>query len=175
MSRYQGKPARGKLARGKLALLGACLLLMGSAEAAVTVNFVNPDKFSDLPRAPWQREQALDDFSKHFKTLGESLRPDQDMVIDVLDIDLAGREQPSRFGSDEIRVMHGGADWPRMQLRYTLTESGRTLASGEAQLQDQNYNTRINSYPSDARWPHEFQMIDDWWHKTIEPLERAGR
>lgn len=163
------------MSQGKLALLGACLLLMGSAHAAVTVNYVDPDKFSDLPRAPWQRQQALDDFTKHFQTLGNELRPDQDLTIDVLDIDLAGREQPNRFGGDEIRVMHGGADWPRMRLRYTLSEHGTTVASGEAQLADQNYSTRINSYPSDARWPYEFQMIDDWWQKTIAPRERAGR
>jgi len=161
--------------RGKFALLSACLLLAGSASAAVTVNYVQPDKFSDMPRAPYQRQPALDDFAEHFRQLGETLRADQDLTIDVLDINLAGREEPNRFGGDEIRVMHGGADWPRMQLRYTLTDHGRTVASGEAQLADQNYATRINSYPGDARWPHEKQMIDDWWRKTIVPLVKPGR
>lgn len=156
--------------RKHIALAVAGLLLAGAAHAGVTVNFVHADGFSDLPHAPRQRQQALDDFAAHFRQLGEGLRPDQELVIDVLDIDVAGRMEPNRAGGDEIRVVHGGAEWPRMQLRYTLTEHGRTLASGEARLADQNFATRVNNYPSDARWPYEMQMIDDWWRKTIAPL-----
>jgi hypothetical protein len=158
------------LYRKQTVLAAACLLLAGAARAAVSVDYVHPETFSDLPRAPYQRQQALDDVAEHFRKLGEGLRPGQDLAIEVLDIDLAGREEPNRFGGDELRVMHGGADWPRMRLRYTLSEQGRTIASGEAQLADQNYAVRINSYPSDARWPHEMQMIDEWWRKTIAPL-----
>jgi hypothetical protein len=158
------------LDRKQTVLAAACLLLAGAARAAVSVDYVHPETFSDLPRAPYQRQQALDDVAEHFRKLGEGLRPGQDLAIEVLDIDLAGREEPNRFGGDELRVMHGGADWPRMRLRYTLSENGRTIASGEAQLADQNYAIRINSYPSDARWPHEMQMIDEWWRKTIAPL-----
>lgn len=154
----------------KLALAAAGLLLTGSARAEVTVNFIHAEQFSDLPRASWQREQALDDFADHFRELGKNLRPDQDLAIDVLDIDLAGRQEPNRFGGDEIRVIRGGAEWPRMRLHYTLSQQGQAVASGDAQLADQNFTTRINSYPSDARWPYEFQMIDDWWRKTIAPL-----
>ena len=161
--------------QAKLVLLGACLLLAGSVQAGVTVNFVRPDQFSDLPHAPDQRQQALDDFAEHFRRLGEGLRPGQDLVIDVLDIDVAGREEPSRFGGDEIRVMRSGAEWPRMQLHYTLSENGRTLASGDAELADQNYRTRVSRYPNDARWPYEMQMIDDWWRRTIAPLGGGGR
>lgn len=168
MLRYQGK-------QGQLALLGACLLMAGSARAGVIVNYVHPEEFSDLPRAPYQREQALDDFAAHFKDLGKALRPDQELSIDVLDIDLAGREQPNRFGSDEIRIMNGGADWPRMRLHYALSEHGKVVASGDAQLSDKGYAEHINGYPHDARWPYEMQMIDAWWRKTIVPLAQAGR
>ena len=161
--------------QARYALAGACLLLAGGARAAVTVDYVHAEEFSDMPRAPYQRQQALDDFAEHFRKLGASLRPGEDLAIEVLDIDLAGREEPNRFGGDEIRVIRGGADWPRMRLRYTLSGQGRTIASGEAQLADQNYRTRINSYPSDARWPYEKQMIDEWWRKTILPVEKAGR
>jgi hypothetical protein len=158
-----------------IVVTAAGLLLAGSAGAAVTVNYVHPEQFSDLPRAPYQRELALDDFAEHFRKLGADLRPDQDLTIDVLDIDLAGREQPNGFGSDEIRIMHGGADWPRMHLRYALSERGKVVASGEAQLSDKSYADHINGYPRDARWPHEMQMIDDWWRKTIVPLRTAAR
>lgn len=46
--------------------------------------------------------------------------------------------------------MNGGADWPRMRLRYALSQH-------------------------DTRWPYEMQMIDAWWRKTIAPLAQAGR
>jgi hypothetical protein len=160
---------------GKCAAALASLLLAGPACAEVTVNYVNPEKFADLPRAPYQRRQALDDFAAHFRELGKSLPPGMDVAIDVLDIDLAGREQPNRFGSDELRVMHGGADWPRMHLRYALSEHGKVVASGDAQLSDMSYTDDINSYPRDARWPYEMQMIDDWWRKTIAPLAGTKR
>jgi hypothetical protein len=159
----------------KLALAGLCLLLAGAARAGVTVNYIHADQFSDLPREVWQRQQALDDFAEHFRELGKDLRPGQDMVIDVLDIDLAGRERPVRFGHDPIRVLNEGADWPRMHLRYTLSDHGRTIASGDAQLADKSYTDHINDYPHGSRWPYEMQMIDTWWRKTIVPLETAGR
>ena len=168
MLHFQGK-------QGKLALLGACLLTAGSARAGVTVNYVHPEEFSDLPRAPYQREIALDDFVNHFKRLGESLRPDQDLSIEVLDIDLAGREEPNGIGNDELRIMNGGADWPRMRLHYALSEHGKVVASGDAQLSDKGYANHINGYPNDARWPYEMQMIDTWWRKTIAPLASAAR
>lgn len=159
----------------KLALAGLCLLLAGAARAGVTVNYIHADQFSDLPREVWQRQQALDDFAEHFRELGKDLRPGQDMVIDVLDIDLAGRERPVRFGHDPIRVLNEGADWPRMHLRYTLSDHGRTIASGDVQLADKSYTDHINDYPHGSRWPYEMQMIDTWWRKTIVPLETAGR
>lgn len=154
-----------------VALLGLSLGA-GAAPAAVTVLYVQPDHFTDLPRAPWQRAQALDDFKTHFETLGAALPPGQDLVIDVLDIDLAGREQPNGLGSDELRIMHGGADWPTMHLRYTLSEGGKVVASGDAQLSDKGYADHINTYPRDARWPYEMQMIDEWWRKTFGPARR---
>lgn len=161
--------------RKHFALAAAGLLLASAAQAGVSVHFVHADGFSDLPHAPAQRQQALDDFAAHFRRLGEGLGPEQDLTIDVLDIDVAGRMAPNRAGGDEIRVVHGGAEWPRMGLRYTLSEHGRTVASGEAQLADQNFATRVNNYPGDARWSYEMQMIDDWWRKTIAPLAAGGR
>jgi hypothetical protein len=151
-----------------VALLGMGLAAgAGAASAAVTVRYVQPERFTDLPRAPWQRTQALDDFKKHFETLGAALPPGQDLAIDVLDIDLAGREEPNGLGSDELRIMRGGADWPAMRLRYTLSEGGKVVASGTAQLSDKGYADHINTYPRDARWPYEMQMIDEWWKKTF--------
>ena len=161
-------------AAAALTLLGA-LATHGIATAAVTVNYVHDAQFTDLPRTPWQRQQALEDISEHFQSLGKDLPAGQDLVIDVLDIDLAGREEPNRFALTGVRILSHGGDWPRMRLKYSLVEDGKVLKSGDAQLSDKSYANHINSYPSDARWPHEKQMIDEWWHATIVPDQTAGR
>jgi hypothetical protein len=158
----------------QLALAGSLLLAAGGASAAVEVTFIQPENFSDLPFTSWQREQALEDIADHFKELGKALPPGQDITIEVLDIDLAGREHPNRFTLRDVRVVGNGADWPRMRLRYSLTSQGQVIKSGEAQLSDMSYMDHINTYPGDGRLRYERQMIDEWWRKTIGP-SRPGR
>ena len=155
------------------AALAGLLLASGAATAAVVVQYVQPDQFTDLGRVPWQRQQALDDIKEHFQKLGESLPPGRDLTIDVLDVDLAGREQPNGFGSDELRVIRGNGDWPAMRLHYKLSDHGAVIASGDAALSDRALHDHINVYPRDVRLPYEKQMIDEWWRKTIAPLAGA--
>jgi len=152
----------------KLACAGLLLAAQGAAMAGVTVNYVDAEKFTDLPRIQWQREQALEDIAEHFKELGKNLGPERELVIDVLDVDLAGRERPNAFTTDSVRIRQRG-DWPRMHLRYSITEMGRVVAQGEARLSDRNYLQDLTTYPRTERWPAEKQMIDDWWRKTVQP------
>jgi hypothetical protein len=169
------KPFTLKPVACRLALAAACLAAHGIAGATVTVNYVHDAQFTDLPRTPWQRQQALEDIGEHFQSLGKDLPAGQDLVIDVLDIDLAGSEEPNRFAPTGVRILRHGGDWPRMHLRYSLVESGKVLKSGDAQLSDKSYGNRVNGYPSDARWPNEKRMIDDWWRATIAPDRSAAR
>ena len=43
----------------KTAFAGLCALTASAASAGVTVNYIESDKFADLPFAPWEREQVL--------------------------------------------------------------------------------------------------------------------
>jgi hypothetical protein len=159
----------------KMALAGLFALVAGSASAAVTVTYVQPDKFTDVPFVAWEREDTLKQLTEHFTWLGNSLPPGQDLRIEVLDVDLAGRAIPSaRLGRD-IRVVNGRADWPRMTLRFSLEQNGQVLKSGEAQLSDMNYQNRTVRYFDSEPLRYEDQMIDDWFEKTIGPLPRRGR
>jgi hypothetical protein len=153
----------------QLAVAGACLLAAGSALAGVTVkvNYLQPEKFTDMPFEPWEREDVLKDLTEHFQKLGQKLAPDQNITIEVLDVDLAGRLVPGAHGGHDLRILRGGADWPRIQLRYSLDEGGRVLASGDAKLADLNYLGHLNRYPDGDRLRYEKQMIDDWFAKTI--------
>nr|WP_315252017.1 DUF3016 domain-containing protein [uncultured Duganella sp.] len=153
----------------KTVLAGLVALLASSAALAeVNVTYVKPDDYTDVPFSPHDRERTLKDFSDYFATLDKKLPPGQTLKIEVLDIDLAGRLYPRR-AADDIRVMTGGADWPRMHLRYTLEENGQVLRSGDDQLSSMNYQWNRTSYFDSDPMRYEKQMLDEWFNKTIVP------
>ncbi|SDH16801.1 MULTISPECIES: DUF3016 domain-containing protein [unclassified Duganella] len=150
-------------------LAGLVALLASSAALAeVTVTYVKPDDYVDLPFSPIERERTLKEFSDYFATLDKKLPQGQTLKIEVLDIDLAGRLYPRRAG-DDIRVMTGGADWPRVHLRYTLEQDGQVLRSGDDEISNMNYQWSRTSYSDSDAMRYEKQMLDDWFKKTIVP------
>jgi len=154
----------------RTALAAAATILAlgaGPVSAGVTVNYVDSDKFSDLPFAPWERKEVLDDMASFFAELGKALPPGQDLTVEVTDIDLAGREYPHMRGGRDLRVLKGGADWPRMELRYTLTANGQVVKSGQEKLTDMNYLNRINRITDGDRLRYEKRMVEEWFDKTI--------
>ena len=159
----------------KMAVAGLFALAAGSAGAAVTVTYVQPDRFTDLPFTSWDREDTLKTLTEHFTKLGNSLPPGQDLRIEVLDIDLAGRAIPSARAGRDIRVLRGQADWPHIQLRYALEQNGQVVKSGEAELADMDYLNHVSRYFDGEPLRYEKQMIDDWFEKTIGPLPRQRR
>jgi hypothetical protein len=155
-----------------MALAGLLALAAGSASAAVSVTWVHPENFHDLPFPTWERKEMLDQIADHFKKLGENLPPGQDLRIEITDFDPAGRLIPSiRLGRD-LRVLSGRADWPRMELNYAVEQNGQVLKSGQAQLQDMNYLQTYNHYFDSEPLRYEKQMIDDWFVKTIAPIHK---
>jgi len=146
----------------------AALLASGAALAQVSVSYVKPEDYSDVPRSPIERERTLQQFTDYFKTLDKKLPAGQRLQIEVLDIDLAGRLYPRRAG-DEIRILNGGADWPHMHLKYTLEQDGQVLRSGDEQLSNMNYQDRLGGYFGSDPLRYEKQMLDDWFNKAIVP------
>lgn len=150
----------------RLTLASLILASAGSAFAGVTVKFVQPEQFSDLPFAAYERKEVLDELTKHFEQLAKQLPAGVDLNVEVLDVDLAGRIHHRR--ADEIRVMRGGADWPTMHLRYSLVRDGKVIASGSERLSDMMYlDTLRGRYSSGEQLRYEKQMIDEWFNKEI--------
>jgi hypothetical protein len=156
-----------------LALAGLVLLSAGGASAAVTVAFSHPEKFNDMPFSRTDREQILKDLSEHFAHLSARLPQGQDLRIEVLDLDLAGRIHPNFRGQQDVRVLRGGADWPHMLVRYTLESNGKVIASGEDNISDMMYLDHINRYSDGDRLRYEKRMIDDWFTKKFAPRKRG--
>ncbi len=161
------------LRRTVLAL--ALLAVMGAAAADVTVQFVKPDDFIDMPRSERDRDQILKDLTAHFASLGKALPADQDLKITVTDFDLAGRLEPRRWAIDEIRIMRGGADWPHMTVQYTLEQNGQVLRSGTDEVSNMMYQQRMNRYFSNDALRYEKQMIDDWFQKSVVGTQVSRR
>ncbi len=157
-----------------LVLSGLLALTAGAASAEVSVNYIEPERFSDLPFTPWERETVLETLSAHFAKLGAQLPPGQNLRIEVKDIDLAGREYPGRMNDLRI-VRSSGVDWPRIDLHYTIESNGQVLHSGDAQLRDMAFMDRRGRYNDSDSLRFERRMIDDWFYSTIVPRERTAR
>ena len=54
-----------------IALAGLLALAAGGASAAVTVTYVHPETFHDLPFATWERDDMLAQVTDHFTKLGK--------------------------------------------------------------------------------------------------------
>lgn len=147
------------------ALMFASLVLWTTlplqAAGVVEVNFVEPSRFTDAGRGEAETARTVSALGAHIQHLGQRLPDGQTLRVEVLDIDLAGELRPRR--GHEIRVLTGGADWPRMLLRYTLLERGHTLKAGEAAVNDMNY---LQHGPALARHQdlvYERQMLERWF------------
>jgi hypothetical protein len=158
----------------KLAVSGLLALAAGAASAEVSVNFIEPGRFTDLPFTEWDRKEVLKELTEHFTKLGARLPPGQNLRIDVKDVDLAGRMYPSRRGQD-LRVIRDGAEWPRIELHYAIESNGQVVRSGDAQLRDMAFMQHIGRYSDGDSLRYEKQMIDEWFYSTIAPRERAAR
>jgi hypothetical protein len=149
------------------AVFGA--LTAANVSAAVSVNFIEPDKFLDIPFAVSERDDTLKKLREHFEKRGAALPTGTDLKVEVLDVDLAGRREPLQLSaSTEMRILRGGADWPMMRFRYVVEANGKVMKSGEVKLAELNYLQRYNRYPTSEPLRYEKQMIDEWFYKEIQ-------
>jgi hypothetical protein len=154
------------VATGLVAGLGAALVTP-HAHADAKVSFIAPDKYIDFPTAEWERVEPQRTLTAHFEKLSEKLAKGETLKVDILEIDLAGRLEPTRSQARELRILRGGADWPTMKFRYAIERDGKTIASGEANINDMNYLQRFNRYNTSEPLRYEKRMIDEWFAKTF--------
>jgi hypothetical protein len=154
-----------------LALLAAA----GAAAAGVTVTYQEPEKFIDVPQSDQDRAQVLNELTRHFEKLAQQLPPGQNLTITVTDIDLAGRVEPRRRSMQDIRILRGGADWPAMELSYTLEQDGKVLRAGKEHLSNMDYQHRMGRYHNDDYLRYEKQMVDDWFRQQFLPSRVSSK
>lgn len=140
------------------------LLAAGSSLAGTAVvNFVDPARYADGGRQPGEAEQVRADLSAILGRLtAERLPAEQTITFDVLDIDLAG-EPSTHVRRDPRRIVRGRADWPRIELRYTLRVGDNVLASGQEVVQDMDYLNLARALRVDRSLPYEKHMLERWF------------
>ncbi|MBL8287897.1 MAG: DUF3016 domain-containing protein [Rubrivivax sp.] len=154
-----------------LALLSAAALvaLAKPARAAGTaeVRFVEPEKFTDAGRTSHERERALAALAGHVQQLAQRLPEGQRLRVQFTDVDLAGSERMR--GATELRVLRGGADWPKLALRWTLEQGGSAVKSGEQRLSDLGYLFGSRpATPAEGDLPYEKRLLNDWFARQFE-------
>ena len=138
------------------------------AAGQVEVSFKPVDQLADVGRGPRDGERAVQALGAHFKSLAARLPDGQTLTVEVTDVNLAGDLQQTRRG-DEVRVLKGSADWPTLDLRWTLTGDGRTLASGQERLADMSYLQSPLRGGHDTAYGHEIRLIDRWFDNRFGP------
>ena len=149
------------------AALAGMLLANAAYAAPATVSFVDPAHYPDMPASEIERDRVLGELRQHIERLAARLPAGQQLSVEVLDLDLAGTLKPAATRS-ELRVLTGGADWPRIHLRYRLEQDGTVIASGDEQLADMSYLDHMNRYPSSTSLRYEKQLLDAWFKSRLK-------
>jgi hypothetical protein len=144
----------------------ATLLLAAPAMAEVQVAFVDPRGFTDAslhaPRPVDADAPALVGLRRILERAGQSLPQGHRLVIEVLDVDLAGYFPPWQRSGLPVRVMES-TTWPRIRLRTTLTRPDGSVVRGEEVVSDMTYLSRAGALRSTAPLRFEEPMLCDWF------------
>lgn len=148
-----------------LTLAAAAFLLPAAAQAATTVRFVAPQTYTDGNLAWSSVDQRLtfEGLERIIARLARKRLPaGDDLEVDVLGLDLAGKIDPLMSRTGTLRVMRADT-WPSMTLRYTLRRQGRVIAKGEDTLRAMNYLMDPVAVRSSEPLRFEKAMLDTWF------------
>jgi len=152
-----------------LIALPAAALPLNSAQAEVSVTFINSYFYSDLADKPEdKREATLTEIRNTLVNLGDRyLKPGQLLKIEVLDMEriplspIAGEPHASKSGPQPLR----------MEIQYALQQNGRTLAHSRESISDINYVTDATAVPG-QKAPKDAlatvkDMLRDWFTESF--------
>ena len=143
-----------------------CTALCATAPPATAgtleVRFANTGSYTDAGVSSWEEEANLQAIARHLSALGQRALPANHVLkIVLLDVDLAGTV---RFrGGSEVRVLRGGADFPRIHLQYTLEVDGKPERGGTEWIADLDYTHQLPGHRDSESLYYEKRMLDAWF------------
>ena len=142
------------------------------SHAAVSVTFANPESYTDVANERHETQSTLDALERHIHKLGQRyVTRGENLRIEILDIDLAGWPRWSGRSPNEVRTLHGRADFPVIKLRYTLEANG-TSQTREAVLSDLLYLDRGVRTRSNEAFHYEKRLLEDWFRSVFAQRAR---
>ncbi|WDY60413.1 DUF3016 domain-containing protein [Pseudomonas sp. PSKL.D1] len=160
---------RNPLMCAVLMALSVNSMAQGAAPAQVEVRFDHPEKFRDASLDSNGYERGADDYvmktlTQYLQKLGQRyLPPGQQLVIDIRDIDLAGRFEPWHSRAYDVRFMRD-ITWPSIDLTYTLNQPGKPAVVAQEHVSDKMYLSRPGrAASSNDRLYAEKAMLDEWF------------
>jgi hypothetical protein len=161
-----------KISRWALCAMAAAALpaLAGTVE----VKFTDAERYADAGITRWDESNNLKLLATYLQQLGTRYLPEgQKLSVEVLDVDLAGEKRWRR--GNEIRIVRGQADWPRITLQYTLQDTnGQTLRQAKETVSDMSYRDHVELGDTDPL-RYEKRMLNDWFRKTFAPQQARAR
>ena len=156
-----------------LATLLLTFALPAMAGGKAEVEFDKPENFTDIGWSERDRQETLGSLTDWFNKLATRLPDGQVLQVQVTDIDLAGQVLP--FTAQNLRLATGRADWPRINLRYTLVDGSRTVKAGEASLFDLSYlQRRVPATLQRDSFGYEKRMLKEWFEQTFTTPQRSA-
>ncbi|MBI5275420.1 MAG: DUF3016 domain-containing protein [Burkholderiales bacterium] len=143
-------------------LLATLLAASGTAWAGTVEVRYKADGYTDAGDSAWDIKYNLSVLGLHIEKLaGRMLPADHALTVEVLDLDIAGTVR--MFHGKEVRMVRGGADFPRLHLRYTLRVPGQPVRTGEDHVSDMNYTSGVGRFRADTPLWYEKLLLEKWF------------
>lgn len=150
---------------------GSLLNAADASQAAVTVNFHEPEKFTDA------RSRFGGETDKEYleilancvtKEAARHLAPGQRLEVTFTDIDLAGEFIPTDPHKMDIRVVKD-IYMPRQTLNFRLVgEDGKVVKEGERRLTDMNFMNNARLIGRNEPLFYDKSLLEDWLKKELK-------
>ncbi len=132
------------------------------AAGSVEVSFKATHGWADAGRSGVEIERTQARVGQVLKAQAARLPDGQSLAIVVTDIDLAGTLRPVRNGQ-EVRVVNGRVDAPRIALHYVLRAGAKVLREADETVTELNYFTTLEPRAAREPLPYETQMLERWF------------
>ena len=146
------------------------------AAGTITVDYVQPEKFTDVKERQFKTSPDKNAHLKNLKSWLEKegakhLADGQTLRLKILDIDLAGDFEPWNGPEfQDVRVLKDIYP-PRIKLQFTLQDrDGKALGEGERELRNLAYLME-SSFASRNALEHDERLLKDWLRKEFPKPE----
>jgi hypothetical protein len=143
-----------------------------ASDSRIQVEFVNPEKFTDLKADASGGKKGRDSYLDQLKDYlvrqaGGQLPQGQRLSISITNIDMAGDFEPWRGQSLTHVRMVKDLYPPRIDLSFKITDAkGKVLREGSRELKNLSF-MRDASINRQDPLRHEKKLLDDWLRRDV--------